>query len=97
MKKRSPDQLAEFNRHDTERLETLVRSLSMFGLRVHPLLKHEIPFKEALSIADEMDVSLIMLGSRGLSAVREMLAGRTFENVARLSRQAVLVVRHTRS
>ena len=97
MKKRSPEQLAEFDRHDTERLEGLCKSLSMFGLQVRPLLKHGIPFKEALSVADEMDVSLIVLGSQGRSAVREMLAGSTFENVARLSRQAVLVVRPTRS
>ena len=97
MKLRSPEQVAEFDRHDTERLDALCKSLSMFGLQVRPLLKYGIPFKEALSVADEMDVSLIVLGSRGLSAVREMLAGSTFENVARLSRQAVLVVRPTRS
>jgi nucleotide-binding universal stress UspA family protein len=93
MKQRSPEQLAEFDRHDTERLETLCKSLSMFGLQVHPLLKHGIPFKEALAVADEMDGSLIVLGSQGRSAVQEMLAGSTFENVARLSRQPVLIVR----
>jgi hypothetical protein len=54
--------------------------------------KHIIPFKETL--ADEMNVSLIALGSHGRGAVQEMLAGSTFENVARLSRQPVLVVRH---
>jgi len=71
-------------------------------LRVHIVkigfnLQHGIPFKETLALADEMDVSLIVLGSHGRSAVREMLAGSTFENVARLSRQAVLVVRPQRS
>jgi nucleotide-binding universal stress UspA family protein len=93
MKLRPPEQLAEFDRHDTERLETLCKSLSMFGLHAQPVLRHGIPFKEALAVANEMDVSLIVLGSHGHSAVREMLAGSTFENVARLSRQAVLVVR----
>ncbi len=39
MKQRLPEQLAEFDRHDTERLETLCKSLSMFGLQVLPLLK----------------------------------------------------------
>lgn len=93
MKMRPPEQLAEFDRHDTERLEALCKTLSMFGLQARPVLRHGIPFKEALSVADEMNVSLIVLGSHGYSAVREMLAGSTFENVARLSRQAVLVVR----
>lgn len=97
MMQRLAEQLSEFNRHDTERLEGLCKSLSMFGLQARPILRHGIPFKEALAVADEMDVSLIVLGSQGRSAVREMLAGSTFENVARLSRQAVLVVRPQRS
>ncbi|MEZ0397395.1 MAG: universal stress protein [Anaerolineales bacterium] len=93
MKLRSPEQLAQFDRRDTERLEALCKSLSMFGLQSRPILRHGIPFKEVLAVADEMDVSLIVLGSQGRSAVREILAGSTFENVARLSRQPVLVVR----
>jgi nucleotide-binding universal stress UspA family protein len=97
MKQRSREQLAEFDRHDTERLEAPCKSLSMFGLQAHSLLRHGIPFKETLSVADEMNVSLIVLGSHGRSAIREMLAGSTFENVARLSRRAVLVVRPQRS
>jgi nucleotide-binding universal stress UspA family protein len=97
MKQRSPEQLAEFDRHDSERLESLCKSLSMFGLQAQSVLRHGIPFKETLAVADEMDVSLIVLGSHGYSAVREMLAGSTFENVARLSRQPVLVVRPPRS
>jgi nucleotide-binding universal stress UspA family protein len=97
MKQPPPEQLAEFDCHDTERLEALCKSLSIFGLRATPVLRHGIPFKEALAVADVMSVSLIVLGSHGRSAVRELLAGSTFENVARLSRQAVLVVRPQRS
>lgn len=96
MKQRLQEQLAEFDRRDTERLDALCKSLSMFGLQARALLRHGIPFKEALAVADEMNVSLIVLGSHGRSAVREMLAGSTFENVARLSRQPVLVVRPQR-
>ncbi len=93
MKLRPREQLAEFDRQDAERLEALCRALRMFGLQATSVLRHGIPFKEALAVADEMKVSLIVLGSHGRSAVREMLAGSTFENVARLSRQPVLVVR----
>lgn len=85
MKHRSPKQLAEFDQDDTERLEKLCRKLSMFGLQARTMLRHGIPFKETLSLANETNASLIVMGSQGRSAVREMLAGSTFENVARLS------------
>jgi nucleotide-binding universal stress UspA family protein len=97
MKLRSAEQLAEFDRHDTERLEALCKALRMFGLNAKPLLRHGIPFRETLKTAEEFNASLIVLGSQGRSAVREMLVGSTFENVVRLSRQPVLVVRPQRS
>jgi len=93
MKQRSAEQIAEFDRHDEERLETMCHALRMFGLQAEPLLRHGIPFRETLRAAEETGAGLIVLGSHGKSAVREMLAGSTFENVVRLSRQAVLVIR----
>ena len=97
MKHRQVEQLARFDREDNERLEGLCKALRLFGLSAQPVLRHGIPFKETLHLADEMNASLIVLGSHGRSAVQEMLAGSTFENVARLSRQPVLVVRQSRS
>jgi nucleotide-binding universal stress UspA family protein len=93
MEQRSQGQLTEFDRNDMERLEKLCNGLRMFGLQARPMLRHGIPFREALNAADEVNASLIVLGSHGRSAVREMLAGSTFENVVRLSRQPVLVLR----
>lgn len=97
MKQRPVEQIAEFDLHDTGRLETLCKTLHLFGLQARPMLRHGIPFREALKAADEIDAGLIVLGSHGRSAVREMLAGSTFENVVRLSRQPVLVVRREMS
>ncbi|MGB9585798.1 MAG: universal stress protein [Anaerolineales bacterium] len=96
MKQRNLAQLAEFDRHDTERLEELGKTLQMFGLQVRIMLRHGIPFKEALIVADELDPCLIVLGSQGQSALREILIGSTLENLIRLSRQTVLVVRSRR-
>ena len=93
MRHRPAEQIAEFDRHDTERLQKLCNALSMFGLQAQPMLRHGIPFRETLRVADEIGAGLIVLGSHGKSAVQEMLAGSTLENVIRLSRQAVLVVR----
>ncbi len=93
MRHRAPEQLAEFDQTDVDRLEKLCQKLGMFGLSAQPVLRHGLPFQETLALADEAEVSLIVLGSRGRGAVRDMLAGSTFENVARRSRQPVLVVR----
>ncbi len=93
MKERPSQQLAEFDYHDTERLEALCKALRLYGLQARPMLRHGIPFREALKAADEINASVIVLGSQGRSAVREMLAGSTFDNVVRLSCQPVLVVR----
>ncbi len=93
MKQRSPEQLAEFDKHDTERLESLCRSLRLYGLRATPLLRHGIPFRETLKAGDDNDVHLIVLGSQGRSPIRELLAGSTAENTVRLSPRPVLVVR----
>ena len=92
-KDRPIEQVAEHDNRDAERLETLCKALSMYGMDAKFILRHGIPFHETLKAADEMDSSMIVLGSHGRSAVREMLAGSTFENVVRLSRQPVLVVR----
>ena len=74
-------------------LEKLVRALILSGFNAHFLVGRGIPFQEALKVAEEEDVGLIVLGSHGRSAIQEAFTGSTFENVARLSRRPVLVVR----
>jgi nucleotide-binding universal stress UspA family protein len=93
MKHRPAEQLAEFDRLDAERLEKLCNMLSLFGLGARPLLRHGIPFKVALEVADEFDASLIVLGSQGRSAIREIMTGSTLESIIRLAKQPTLVVR----
>lgn len=93
MKDRSAEQLAEFDRHDTERLEQMCRALTLHGLTARPMLQHGIPFRETLKTAEELEPSLIVLGTQGRSALQEVLAGSTFENVIRLSRHPVLAIR----
>lgn len=93
MKHRPAEQITAFDQKDTGRLERLQHALALYGLQSKVLLRHGIPFRETLKVADEVDPCLIVLGSHGRSAVQEMLAGSTFENVVRLSRHPVLVVR----
>ena len=93
MKYRSVEQVAEFDRRDSEKLEQMCRALTLHGLAARPMLRHGIPFQETLKAANEVDPGLIVLGTQGRSALQEMLVGSTFENVIRLSRHPVLAVR----
>jgi len=75
MKLRSPEQLEQFDHHDMERLETYCRALRLKGLKATPILRHGIPYQETLKVADETQSCLIVIGSKGFSAVQELLAG----------------------
>lgn len=88
---RTEEQIAEFEREDSILLEKLCRSLRLFGLQARFLLQYGHPVRETLSVADEQNVSLIVLGSKGRSAIQEILTGSTLENVIRLCRQPVLI------
>lgn len=92
---RSEEQIAEFDRRDNERLEKLCRALQLYGLEAHPLLRHGNPVEETLRAADKIDPCLIILGSHGRSALRQLLIGSVSENIVRLSPYPVLVVRCT--
>jgi len=97
MKHRPAEQIAAFDREDSRRLERMQRDLLLYGLPSQVVIRHGIPFRETLKVADEQEVCLIILGSQGRSALRELLTGSTLENVVRLSRQPVLVVRQPRA
>jgi len=79
--------------HDNmESLERMRRDLVLCGLPAKVVLRHGVPFREALKVADEEDASVIVLGLRGRSAWQEMIAGGTFEKIVRESQRPVLVV-----
>lgn len=93
MRHQPAEQLAEFDRKGAERLERMRRDLTLYGLSIQTVVRHGIPFREILKVADEEDASLIVLGLCGRGAWQEMLAGGRFEKVVRQSRRPVLVVR----
>jgi len=63
------------------------------GLKVSVKTPEGIPFKKILRIAEDEDVSLIVLGSHGKSNIREMLLGSVSEKVVRGSKRPVLVIK----
>lgn len=86
MKKRSAEQLAAFDQHDVQRLEAMRKTLALYGFAVQTCLMHGLPQGEILRAADEFNASLIVLGARGISPMREIVSGSIFEFVIHHSR-----------
>jgi len=76
-----------------KRLDEVRHELEGAGLKVSVKLPEGVPFKKILKIAEDEDVSLIVIGSHGKSNVREMLLGSVSEKVIRGSKRPVLVVK----
>lgn len=93
MNKRSAEQLAAFDQHDVQRLQAMRKTLTLYGFAVETRLMHGLLQSEILRAADEFNASLIVLGARGISAMREIVSGSIFEFVIRHSRIPVLVIR----
>jgi nucleotide-binding universal stress UspA family protein len=74
--------IEEFNRIDAERLSGIKKQLAFFGYKVKTILKEGIPFREINKIAEDENVSMIILGSHGKSAIKEVLAGSVTESTA---------------
>jgi len=84
--------MAEFNEIDSERLEKIRKELEHVGYRVKTLLKEGVPFVEINRIAEEEDVSMIILSSQGKSAVKEALMGSVSESIARKHIRPVMII-----
>ena len=74
--------IEEFNRIDMERLSQLKRRLEFWGYGVETVLKHADPVREINTISEEKDVSMIIMGSQGKSAIKDRLTGSVAEAVA---------------
>jgi ACR3 family arsenite transporter len=86
------EKLKEFNRIDTERLSAIKARLASLGYRVKTILKTGIPFREINAVAEEENVSLIVMGSHGKSNVREAYTGSETEFIAMQHVRPVMVI-----
>jgi nucleotide-binding universal stress UspA family protein len=89
------DRMDEFNRKDGARLERIRAGLDFFGLKSKVLLCEGVPFQEIEKVAKEQDVSLIVIGSKGRSALADVMLGSVSDAVIRRHPRPVLVVRGT--
>ncbi len=76
-----------------EDARAMATELEEGGFRVRVRLEEGVPFEEILRVEEEEDVSLVILGSHGKSAIERMLLGSVSEKVVRKSKRPVLIVR----
>lgn len=76
-----------------DRLRPIEDELKKAGLKVKIRLEKDFPFRGILKVEEEEDVSVIVIGSHGITNIREMLLGSVAEKVIRQARKPVLVVK----
>jgi nucleotide-binding universal stress UspA family protein len=67
--------------------------LNKSGFTVKTRIDKGIPFREILKAEQEEDISVVVIGSHGVSCIEEMFLGSCSEKVIRKSSKPVLVVR----
>ncbi len=76
-----------------DKLKVIQKELSSAGLKVKVEIKEGIPPKEIIKIAEEENVSLIVMGTHGRGRGASLLLGSVAENVIRHSSKPVFVIR----
>ncbi|MEA2038456.1 MAG: universal stress protein [Thermodesulfobacteriota bacterium] len=76
-----------------EDISLIEKELKEKGFKVKVRIEKEIPFREILRVEEEEDVSVIVIGSHGLSNIQEMFLGSVSEKVIRGAKKPVLVVK----
>jgi universal stress protein A len=76
-----------------ENLEAFENELLNQGMNVKAYLRVGYPFEEIILMANDPDIDLIIIGSRGSSGIRRLLLGSTAERVVEHAPCPVLVVK----
>ena len=87
-----PDEL--WSRQARTSMKALVKRLRRQLPGTRGFVRVGRPWQEIVELARELRVDAIVVGSRGVSAIRRLLLGSTAENVVRHAPCPVLVVRH---
>ncbi len=79
----------------TEKLEEIRSDLAEKGVKVQVRVRLGRPTDEITRLAEEEDISLILMSSRGMGWVRDLIIGSTTHGVAIHSRRPVMIVKPT--
>jgi nucleotide-binding universal stress UspA family protein len=83
----------EIQKRALEQIGFIGNELRQLGFSVSERIEKGIPVRVVLKVADEMNPSVIVVGSHGKSNLEEMLLGSVSEKVVRKARHPVLVVK----
>jgi nucleotide-binding universal stress UspA family protein len=88
------DKVFESNRQRAmELLSGIADELTQTGLTVRKIVTLGVPFQEILRVEEEEDVSMIIIGSHGKSAMEGVMLGSVSTKIVRRSSRPVLVIR----
>jgi nucleotide-binding universal stress UspA family protein len=79
--------------HAQEEISAIEDELKKSGFMVKTSIDKGVPFREILKAEQEEDISVVVIGSHGVSCIQEMFLGSCSEKVIRKSTKPVLVVR----
>ncbi len=79
--------------HAQEEISAIEDELKKSGFNVKTRIDKGVPFREILKAEQEEDISVVVIGSHGVSCIEEMFLGSCSEKVIRKSSKPVLVVR----
>ncbi|HOS97645.1 MAG TPA: universal stress protein [Deltaproteobacteria bacterium] len=83
----------EIQKRAIEQIGFIGNELRQLGFTVSERIEKGIPVRVVLKVADEMNPTVIVVGSHGKSNLEEMLLGSVSEKVVRKARHPVLVVK----
>lgn len=85
--------IEDYTASSNKKLSAMAKRFKDAGLKTREITRIGEPFSEIIKVADEIDISLIVIGHRGHSRAEELLLGSTAEKVVRKSKKPVVLVR----
>lgn len=76
-----------------KRLAREVAAIAALGVDVEPLVRIGVPWQQILSVAEELEIQMIVLGAHGKRGLRALLLGNTVENVTKRAPCPVMIIR----
>ena len=77
-----------------KKFETFLDKPYLEGVKVTPIVKHFKVWDEVNDVAKEQNANLVVMGSHGVSGIKEVLVGSNTEKMVRHSDIPVLVIKH---
>ena len=83
----------DIKKNVTKKLNSIANTLSNVGFKVKVKIARGVPANQILKAEEEEKISVIVIGSHGMSNIKEMFLGSVSETVIRKSKKPVLVVK----